>query len=209
MFDLYQLLIYVGVVALLFIVPGPAVILTLARSISGGARAGVATGAGIAIGDMLHTLAAIIGLSAILMTSSLAYEVVRYLGAAYLIYLGIVALLERTDDLNVPSVPSIAPAQAFRQAVIIEILNPKTALFFLAFLPQFTDPGRGAIWVQLLILGAIFVVMSFAFTSLLALAAARISKWIGRHSSIGRWQGKLIGGIYITLGLQLAFQERR
>ena len=157
MFDPYQLLIYVGVVALLFIVPGPAVILTLARSISGGARAGVATGAGIAIGDMLHTLAAIIGLSAILMTSSLAYEVVRYLGAAYLIYLGIVALLERTDDLNVPSVPSIAPAQAFRQAVIIEILNPKTALFFLAFLPQFVSADGFAIPLQLLLLGLLLL----------------------------------------------------
>ena len=209
MFDFNQFVIYIGVVALLFIVPGPAVILTLARSISGGARAGIATGAGIAIGDILHTLAAVIGLSAVLMTSSLAYEVVRYLGAAYLIYLGIVALLERTQDLDVPSMAPITPARAFRQAIIIEILNPKTALFFLAFLPQFTDPTRGAIWLQLLILGTIFVVMSFAFTSLLALCAARISKWIGRHSSIGRWQGKFIGGIYIALGLQLAFQERR
>lgn len=209
MFDPNQLAIYVGVVALLFIVPGPAVILTLARSISGGARAGVATGAGIAIGDLLHTLAAVIGLSAILMTSSLAYEMVRYLGAAYLIYLGVVALLEQSQDLNVPSIPPIKPVRAFRQAVIIEVLNPKTALFFLAFLPQFTDPSRGAIWIQLLVLGTIFVMMSFAFTSLLALGAARISKWLGRHSSIGRWQGKFIGGIYIALGLQLAFQERR
>ncbi len=209
MLDPDQLLIYIGVVAVLLVVPGPAVILTLARSISGGARTGVATGAGIAIGDILHTLAAVIGLSAILMTSSLAYEIVRFLGAAYLIYLGIVALLERTGDLNVPNMPPIDPGRAFRQAVIIEILNPKTALFFLAFLPQFTDPTSGAVWIQLLILGTIFVVMGFAFTSLLALGAARTSKWIGRHSSIGRWQGKFIGGIYIALGLQLAFQERR
>ncbi|MFY0613269.1 MAG: LysE family translocator [Hyphomicrobiaceae bacterium] len=209
MFDPSQLLIYIGVVALLFIVPGPAVILTLARSISGGAQAGVATGAGIAMGDMLHTLAAVIGLSAILMTSSLAYEIVRYLGAGYLIYLGLVAFFERAGNLDVPDVPPISANKAFRQAIVIEILNPKTALFFLAFLPQFTDPSRGALWMQLLVLGVIFVTMSFAFTSLLAVCAAGVSKWIGRNSSIGRWQGKAIGSIYIALGLQLALQERR
>ena len=209
MFDASHLWIYIGVVALLFIVPGPAVILTLARSISGGAKAGVATGAGIAIGDMLHTLAAVIGLSAILMTSSLAYEVVRYLGAGYLVYLGLVALFERTGNLNVPNVPLIGTGKAFRQAIVIEILNPKTALFFLAFLPQFTDPSHGAVWMQLLVLGAIFVMMSFAFTALLAVCAARVSNWIGRNSGIGRWQGKVVGGIYVALGLQLAFQERR
>lgn len=209
MFDPSQLLIYIGVVALLFIVPGPAVILTLARSISGGAQAGVATGAGIAMGDMLHTLAAVIGLSAILMTSSLAYEIVRYLGAGYLIYLGLVAFFERAGNLDVPDMPPISANKAFRQAIIIEILNPKTALFFLAFLPQFTDPSRGALWMQLLVLGVIFVTMSFAFTSLLAVCAAGVSKWIGRNSSIGRWQGKAIGSIYVALGLQLALQERR
>ena len=209
MFDLSQLLIYMGVVALLFIVPGPAVILTLARSISGGAKAGVATGAGVAMGDLLHTLAAVIGLSAILMTSSLAYEVVRYLGAGYLIYLGLVAFFERTGNLDVPDMPPITSSSAFRQAIVIEILNPKTALFFLAFLPQFTDPTRGAIWMQLLVLGAIFVAMSFAFTSMLAICAAGVSKWIGRNSGIGRWQGKAVGAIYVALGLQLALQEKR
>lgn len=209
MFDPAQLLIYAGVVALLFIVPGPAVILTLARSISGGAKAGVATGAGIAAGDALHTLAAVIGLSAILMTSALAYEVVRYLGAAYLIYLGLVAFFERAGDLDVPAMPPISAGKAFRQAVLIEILNPKTALFFLSFLPQFTDPSRGALWLQLLVLGAIFVAMSFAYTSLLAVSAAGVSKWFLRNSRIGRWQGKAIGSIYVALGLQLALQERR
>ncbi len=105
--------------------------------------------------------------------------------------------------------PPISANKAFRQAIVIEILNPKTALFFLAFLPQFTDPSRGAIWMQLLVLGAIFVTMSFAFTSLLAVCAAGVSKWIGRNSNIGRWQGKAIGSIYVALGLQLALQGRR
>lgn len=130
-----QLLIFTGVVALLFISPGPAVILTLARSIGSGTRTGIATGAGIAAGDMLHTLAAVVGLSAILMTSAWAYELVKYAGAAYLIYLGFMALRKHRPGPDISETDQIAAWPAFRQAVLIEILNPKTALFFLSFLP--------------------------------------------------------------------------
>jgi threonine/homoserine/homoserine lactone efflux protein len=207
--DPSQLLIFVGVVALLFISPGPAVILTLARSISSGPRVGIATGAGIAVGDMLHTLAAVVGLSAILMTSAWAYELVKYAGAAYLIYLGISALRRRQSPIDMPNTGRISALPAFRQAILIEILNPKTALFFLSFLPQFTDPARSAIWYQLLILGAIFVLMSLVYTSLLAIFAAGASGWLKRRTFLSKWQGKLTGTIYIALGLQLALQERR
>jgi threonine/homoserine/homoserine lactone efflux protein len=209
MFDLTQIAAYVAVVALLFLVPGPAVLLTLARSMSGGAGVGVATGAGIAVGDTLHTLAAVIGLSAVLMTSALAFDIVKYLGAAYLVYLGIVAIRERTGDIELPQVKAMTARRAFRQAILIEVLNPKTALFFLSFLPQFVDPARGAVWAQLLVLGGIFVAMSLAYTSVLALSAATIAQWLKRNSRIGRWQGKIIGSIYIGLGVQLALQERR
>jgi threonine/homoserine/homoserine lactone efflux protein len=209
MFDLTQIVAYVVVVLALFLVPGPAVLLTLARSIGGGARVGIATGAGIAVGDALHTLMAVLGLSAILMTSALAYEIVKYLGAAYLIYLGICAFLEQAGDIRLPKVQRLTPLPAFRQAILTEVLNPKTALFFLSFLPQFTSPGRGAVWAQLLVLGAIFVAMSIAYTALLALGAASVAGWLGRHSAIGRWKGRLVGSIYIGLGVQLALQERR
>jgi threonine/homoserine/homoserine lactone efflux protein len=207
--DPSQLLIFVGVVALLFISPGPAVILTLTRSVSSGPRVGIATGAGIAVGDMLHTLAAVAGLSAILMTSAWAYELVKYAGAAYLIYLGISALRRRQSGIDMPDADRIGALPAFRQAILIEILNPKTALFFLAFLPQFTDPARGAIWLQLLLLGAVFVLMSLVYTSLLAIFASGASGWLKRRRFLSKWQGKLTGGIYIALGLQLALQERR
>jgi threonine/homoserine/homoserine lactone efflux protein len=143
MFDLGQIVAYVLVVRALFLVPGPAVLLTLARSIGGGARVGIATGAGIAVGDALHTLMAVLGLSAILMTSALAFEIVKYLGAAYLIYLGICALLEQSGDIRLPQVRRVTPGVAFRQAILTEVLNPKTALFFLSFLPQFANPARG------------------------------------------------------------------
>jgi threonine/homoserine/homoserine lactone efflux protein len=209
MFDLGHVTWYVGVVVLLFLVPGPAVIITLARSMSGGVRVGIATGAGIAIGDAVHTLAAVAGLSAILTASALAYEIVRYLGAAYLIVLGVIAIRERAQSIGLPQLETISAPRAFRQAILIEVLNPKTALFFLSFLPQFTVPAKGAIWLQLLILGAIFVAMSIAYTSLLAACAATASAWLRRNSVITRWRGKIIGGIYIALGVQLALQERR
>jgi len=209
MFDLGQIVAYVLVVLALFLVPGPAVLLTLARSIGGGARVGIATGAGIAVGDALHTLMAVLGLSAILMTSALAYEIVKYLGAAYLVYLGIWAFLEQAGDIRLPKVQRLTPLPAFRQGILTEVLNPKTALFFLSFLPQFTNPGRGAVWAQLLVLGAIFAAMSIAYTALLALGAASVAGWLTRHSAIGRWKGRLVGSIYIGLGVQLALQERR
>src|SRR4051794_1339246 len=128
---------FVLVVLVLFLIPGPAVLLTISQTVRGGLKGGIITGAGIAVGDLLHTIAAVLGLSAILMTSALAFELVKYLGAAYLIYLGIKALLEKAkgQDLSVEKESHITVS--FTQALVIEALNPKTALFFLAFLPQF------------------------------------------------------------------------
>jgi threonine/homoserine/homoserine lactone efflux protein len=210
MFAWTDLAAYVAIVALLFLIPGPAVLLTLARSISGGPRAGIATGFGIAAGDAVHTLMAVVGLSAILMTSALAFDIVKYLGAAYLIYLGIRSVLERSGGgFDLPNVKRLSGAVVFRQAFLTEILNPKTALFFLSFLPQFIDPARGSVSLQLLVLGAIFVVMSMAYTSLLAWAAGSFAGFLKRNEAIARWQNKVVGGIYIGLGLQLALQERR
>ena len=131
MFDPGMLGAFVVVVLGLFLIPGPAVLLTLARSVSGGRRVGIATGLGIAAGDMVHTVMAAVGLSALLMTSAVAFEVVKYLGAAYLVWLGLRALFERADALHIPSARLVIPTVAFRQAVLTEVLNPKTALFFL------------------------------------------------------------------------------
>ncbi|WFU29640.1 LysE family translocator [Bradyrhizobium brasilense] len=209
MIDITTLLTYAAVVLGLFLIPGPAVLLVLARSVTGGARVGVATGFGIALGDLVHTAMATFGLSAVLMTSALAFSVVKYAGVIYLIVLGVRALFEKNDDLDdLPAAQPVDPQRAFRQAIWAEMLNPKTALFFLAFLPQFVHPGHGSAVAQFATLGLIFVVMSAVYTSLLALAAGQISPWIRRHRRIGQWQGRLVGTIYIALGVRLAFQER-
>lgn len=199
---------YAAVVLGLFLIPGPAVLLVLARSMSGGRRVGIATGLGVAFGDLIHTVMATFGLSAVLMTSALAFDAVKYAGVAYLILLGIRAIFERSGDLQIAPSRLIDAPRAFRQAVLAEVLNPKTALFFLAFLPQFVRPGHGAAIVQLSILGLIFVAMSAAYASLIAVGAGHVSRWLGRHRRIGRWQGRAVGAIYIALGVRLAFQER-
>ncbi|GEN36280.1 LysE family translocator [Aneurinibacillus danicus] len=199
---------FVLVVLALFLIPGPAVMLTLARSISGGRRIGIYTGIGIAVGDLIHTLALTLGLSAILMTSALAFEVVKYLGAAYLFYLGVRAFLEKSAGIHMPSVQRIDSHRAFRQAVLTEVLNPKTALFFLSFLPQFVQPEDGQVIIQLLVLGLTFVTLSIFYTTLLAFTAGSLGQWLSQHQGIARWQGKIMGFIYSGLGVQIALQHQ-
>lgn len=208
MIDPSTYLTYVAVVLGLFLIPGPAVFLVLARSVSGGRQVGIATGFGIAFGDLLHTLMATLGLSAILMTSALAFEMVKYAGVAYLVYLGIRSFLEKQDDLELLTSRKMTASQAFRQAIFAEVLNPKTALFFLAFMPQFINPSTGAVVSQFAVLGLTFAVLGAAFTSILAVGAGSVSGWIRSHRQIGRLQGKVIGSIYLALGARLAMQHR-
>jgi len=208
MFDLPTLGTFIAVVLGLFLIPGPAVLLVVSRTLQGGRKTGVLTGLGIAAGDFGHTLFAAAGFSAVLMTSALAFNAVKYVGAAYLIYLGIRAFLARPGNPSLPAVAPIAPAKAFLQAIAAELLNPKSALFFLAFMPQFVHPERGSTFLQFAVLGLIFVVLSSLYTSLLALSIKPLGRLLGRLSWLARWQGKIVGAIFISLGLRVATQQR-
>lgn len=193
----------------LFVVPGPAVIITLTRAVQNGRRCGIMTGLGIGLGDLVHSTFAAIGLSALLMTSALAFNVVKFAGVAYLVYLGVRALIDNSGSSQAPVVKPVSASTAFMQGLVSEMLNPKTALFFLAFLPQFVHPENGQVVGQFAVLGLIFVAMSILYTSGLALAAVPIARFFGRHSGIGRWQGKIVGSIYLALGIKMALQGRR
>lgn len=208
MFDLATLSTFLAVVIGLFLIPGPAVLLTATRTVQGGRRAGIMAGLGIATGDFIHTIFAAVGLSAILMTSAWAFQLVKFAGAAYLIYLGIRALLEKPTDPELPKVSPLPPGKAYVQAIIAEVLNPKTALFFLAFLPQFVHPERGASVIQFVVLGLIFSILGFFYTSLIALSVRPLGHLVRRISWIGRWSGKMIGSVYILLGLKVALQQK-
>jgi threonine/homoserine/homoserine lactone efflux protein len=208
MIDRSTLITYLAVLTGFVFIPGPAVLMTLARSASSGTRVGVATGIGIAVGDLAHTAMAVLGLSAILVASTILFNSIKYIGAAYLVYLGIKAIIERTEGLPDMHTATITVPQAFRQAVLAEILNPKSAIFFLAFLPQFVQTQKGAVPLQLMILGTLFVVMGLFSTMIFAIGAGRIGNFLRKNSAIARWQGKVVGAIYCALGIRLALQDR-
>jgi len=208
MIDHATLLTYLAILAGFVFIPGPAVLLTLARAASSGTRVGIATGLGIAAGDLVHTAMAVFGISAILAASALLFDAIKYLGAAYLVFLGIKAMIARTDHPRIARSAEIGAGRAFRQAVLAEMLNPKSALFFLAFLPQFVQPQNGAVPLQLAVLGCLFVVMGALSTLVYAIGAGGIGRFLRRHPVVARWQGKLVGAIYCAVGIRLALQER-
>lgn len=208
MIDPATLATYTAVVLGFVFIPGPATLLTVARATSSGVRVGIATGAGVAAGDVVHTFMAIVGISAIIATSAMLFSVVKYVGAAYLVYLGIRAMLEKAPaDLTRSALP-MSSGKAFRQAVLTEVLNPKTALFFLAFLPQFVRPQSGSVVLQLTVLGAIFVLLGLFSTVVFAVSAAGLGNFLRRNPAVLKWQGKVVGGIYCALGVRLALQQR-
>jgi len=206
--DKATLITYVAIVLGFVFIPGPATLLTVTRATTSGTRAGLATGLGIAVGDIIHTAMAVFGISAIVLASAFLFSVVKYLGAAYLIYLGIRAIIERQPVAFGAAVPPITASTAFRQAILAELLNPKTALFFLAFLPQFVRPENGSVLLQLAVLGLILVLLGLFSTMAFAICAGGVGVFLRRHPAVLRWQGKVVGGIYCALGVRLAFQER-
>ncbi|MFB7141946.1 LysE family translocator [Gottfriedia sp. NPDC056225] len=201
---------FILVVLTLFLIPGPAVLLTLSQTMKGGKWNGILTGLGIAVGDLIHTCASVFGLSAILMTSAFAFEVVKYLGAAYLFYLGITALIRKTKKSEKAKVQKeINTKLSFRQAVLIEVLNPKTALFFLALLPQFVQHNGHSVFIQLLTLGMTFVILSILYTTSLVLLSSLIgNKFFNKNSNSSKWMEKTIGLVYIGLGVRVALQTQ-
>lgn len=208
MIDATTLVTYMVIVLGFVFIPGPATLLVAARATSSGARVGIATGVGIAVGDVIHTFLAIAGVSAIVATSAALFSVIKYLGAAYLVYLGVQAILTKT-----PANPAagrthpIAAGTAFRQAVLTELLNPKTALFFLAFLPQFVDRANGSVALQLSVLGITFVLLGLLSCVVFAVSAGGVGTFLRRNPAVLRWQGKVVGGVFCALGVRLAFEE--
>ena len=208
MIDLSTLIAYIAVVFGFVFIPGPATLLTIARATSSGTKVGIATGAGIAAGDMFHTVMAMVGISAIIATSATLFSIVKYIGAAYLVYLGIRAIIEKAPTDPTAGALAISAGKAFRQAVLTEVLNPKTALFFLAFLPQFVLPENGTVMLQLAVLGIVFVVLGLFSTVVFAVSAGRLGSFLRRNPTVLKWQGKVVGGIYCALGVRLALQQR-
>jgi threonine/homoserine/homoserine lactone efflux protein len=193
------------------LIPGPGLLYVLARSLGGGREEGLRSSVGTGVGGLTHVVAAAAGLSAIIATSATAFSVVKYVGAAYLIWLGGKALFSR-DGAGPPTTgASRAPraSNAFRQGILTEALNPKTALFFLTFLPQFCQPEHGPLALQVLVLGATSVVLNTLVDFAVALGAGRISERLHRRPVLWRRQQTAAGGILVGLGVYAALAGHR
>ena len=187
----------------LLLIPGPAVLYIMARGAQQGARAGVVSALGVGLGNLCQVVAASAGLSALLLTSALAFTVVKSVGAIYLIWLGIRTLLARDDSAR-ETMPLRSKERVFAQGLLVAILNPKTALFFLAFLPQFVNASRGSVALQTLVLGSVFVVMGICTDSLYGILAARAARCLSRSPATLRRQRLVTGSIYLALGVATA-----
>jgi threonine/homoserine/homoserine lactone efflux protein len=203
MFEPAILLIFVTASLVLLLTPGPAVLYIVARSVEQGRHAGVVSAFGVGLGTLGHVFAAALGISALLVSSAFAFTVVKYLGALYLIYLGIQKLRERTTSADARAAPHQSLGAIFRQGMVVNLLNPKTALFFFAFLPQFIDPA-GTVALQIMLLGGLFVVMGIVSDSLYALLAGTLGAWLKRSAWFERTQRSISGLIYISLGIATA-----
>ncbi|MFC7492021.1 MULTISPECIES: LysE family translocator [unclassified Knoellia] len=197
---------FAGASLLLILLPGPAMLFLVARGVSGGRRAGVMSALGVDSATATFVVATALGLTAVLATSALALSVVRYVGAAYLVWLGIGVLRSRGQATTIEAPVVTAPPSDFtnwRQGYVVGIANPKVALFFLAFFPQFLDPARGSMTGQILVLGAVFVAIGVVFDATYAALAGTISSRLSRRHRPGRGAAKgriAIGLTYIGLG---------
>jgi threonine/homoserine/homoserine lactone efflux protein len=198
--DPSRLALFVGAALLLLVVPGPSVLYIVTQSVSHGRRAGIASVAGITTGTLVHIAAATVGLSALLASSAVAFDVVKYLGAAYLIVIGVrrLAGLERAQDERNRGTRDLG--RLYRQGIVVNTLNPKTALFFLAFLPQFVDPSRGVAWVQVLLLGLLFATLGFLSDGTWALVAGTLGDRLRRSRRFPAVQRYVSGSVFVGLG---------
>jgi threonine/homoserine/homoserine lactone efflux protein len=201
---LYALEVFAVASIALLLVPGPAVLYVVTQSAEHGRRAGLACVAGVHAGTSVHIFAATAGLSALIAASATAFTAIKLAGAAYLISVGVRRLLERDPPLT-NALRTGAHRRLFVQGLIVNVLNPKTALFFLAFLPQFVDPARGAVWSQVLLLGLLLMVLGFVSDSLYALAAGTIAGALRRRRTAFRLGS---GAIFIGLGTAAALAKR-
>jgi threonine/homoserine/homoserine lactone efflux protein len=204
---LWGLFVVASVVLLL--TPGPAVLYIVARSVQQGRAAGLASVLGIHLGTIVHIAAAAVGLSALIVSSALAFAVVKYLGAAYLIWIGIRTLMTREPDAKAPAPPPERLGRVFRDGFMVNLLNPKTAIFFLAFLPQFVDPDEGAVHWQILLLGLTFMGLGILSDGMFALAAGTAGEFLRRSRRFSRIQRWFAGTSFIGLGLVAALAGRK
>jgi threonine/homoserine/homoserine lactone efflux protein len=210
--DATTLALFTAAAVTLLVIPGPAVLYIVTRSVDQGRAAGLASVAGIHVGTLLHVAAAALGLSALLVSSALAYDTVRWLGAAYLVWLGVRRLLARDEASQAAAEPRARRpglSRVFAQGIVVNVLNPKTALFFFAFLPQFVDVSKGSVPGQVLVFGVAFVLLGLVSDGAYALLASTGAGWLRRRPGVAKASRLVSGGVLVTLGVTTALAGSR
>jgi threonine/homoserine/homoserine lactone efflux protein len=209
MFDTTHFVAFLLAGISLNLVPGPDTMYVLARSLAQGRRAGVLATLGICSGAFLHITAAVFGFSAVLMTSATAFNVVKYAGAAYLAYFGIQMLRSKSADIEAPTLAAETSARIWAQGALTTVLNPKVALFFLAFLPQFVDPKRSHVSSQFFLLGMTFWTTGTVWLLIVAATSGSLGSWLARRPVVARVQQKATGALFLFFGARLALARQR
>ena len=195
---------------MLNLTPGNDMLYVIARSTSQGSKAGIISSLGIMAGCMVHIIAAMAGLSAILASSSIAFDVIKFIGAAYLIYLGIRSIISKKQSLEIKrDIKKLSYQRIFWQGFLTNVLNPKVALFFLAFLPQFIDVSKQNTAWQILFLGVWFDVGGTLVNIVVSLLFGKIGQWLSRSPGFVKWQQRITGTLLIALGIKVALSSRK
>ena len=204
MLSLTTISIFVLASFLLAIAPGSNLIYITTRSVAQGRHAGILSALGATTGNLVHTFANALGLSALMATSAIAFSVVKYVGVAYLIYIGVQTLLSKVGMIQVKSKEQVQLREVFCQGLLVSLLNPQTILFLLAFLPQFVDSSRGSIALQLFLLGVVLMVVKFSVYISVGLASGQFGAWLRARRGVQQATKWLTGSIYIALGVTTA-----
>jgi len=203
-----KFLLFVGVAWALIIAPGPDMLYVITRGVTQGRKAGILSALGVICGTLVHTTAAAFGLTLILQTSALAFMLIKYLGAIYLIYLGIKAWREKSTFMLDTTAANVSFRKIFWQGVLSNVLNPKVAIFFLAFLPQFVDKGNSDVTLQMVMLGLTFAFFGLCFLLVVGYSSGTIGSWLTQRPHYGQFLQRFAAGILIALGVRLALTER-
>ncbi len=203
-----KFILFVGVSWALILAPGPDMLYVITRGVTQGRRAGMLSAVGVICGILVHTTAAAFGLTLILQTSASAFLIVKYLGAVYMIYLGIKAWRDQTTFSLQTSTSMVSFHKVFWQGVLSNVLNPKIAIFFLAFLPQFVDKGSPDVTLQMVILGLTFACFGLCFLLAVGYSSGTIGGWLTRRPHYAQFLQRFAAGILIALGIRLAITER-
>lgn len=192
---------------LLSISPGPSNLYVMARGIAQGTGAGVAAASGMAVGSFIYVFASALGLAALFAYSPVAYTILKLAGAGYLIYLGYSYLRSKPETAEQSTLPKQSTGRIFRQSIIVELTNPKTALFFLAFFPQFVSPEAGNATLQFIVLGTMYAFIALACDLFVATSSGKLGTWMAQNPNLLRWQDKFSGSVLMAIGGFIAYEE--